>query len=86
MNGELTDTLGIARLSTWRAETFIEALKVLIEQHGQIEEVQAEELLHGGESITDVFLKFRSELVAEAVKEKIDGELLESRKLQVTFA
>ena len=48
-------------------------------------DVTAEELIHGGESVTDVFVRFRSELVAEIVKEKIDGEMLEGRKLQVDF-
>ena len=83
---KLTPTLAVARLSTWRLETFTTHLRALIEQHGQIEEVMTEELVHGGESTTDVFVRFRSELVAEAVKGKINGELLDGRKLQVDFA
>ena len=57
----------------------------MIEQHGAIEAITAKELVHGGESLTDVSVQCRSELVAEQVKEKIDGKLLDGRRLQVTF-
>ncbi|KAK5119150.1 hypothetical protein LTR85_007764 [Meristemomyces frigidus] len=84
---KLTDTLGLARLSTWRVAAFQEAAEQLIEQHGlAFEEVNTKEVVHGDESVTDVFVKFRSELVAEAVKEKIDGEVVGGRKVQVRFA
>lgn len=83
----ITDTLGLARLSTWRIDAFQESADKLIEQHGlDFEEVTTVEVIHGGESVTDVLVRFRSEVVAEAVKEKIDGEIVEGRKLQVTFA
>lgn len=59
---------------------------MLIKQHGAFEEILTEELVHGAESLTDVFVEFRSELVAEAMKEKIDGEMVEGRKLQIEFA
>ena len=80
-----TPIIGIARLSTWRTNTFVESLKTLIGQHGEIEKVHTEELVHGGESVTDVYIEFRSELVAEVVKNKIEGETVEGRKLQVKF-
>ncbi|KAK6392213.1 hypothetical protein LTR65_003985 [Meristemomyces frigidus] len=84
---KLTDTLGLARLSTWRVEAFQEAVEKLIDQHGfAFEEITTTEVVHGGESVTDVCVKFRSELVAEVVKELIDGQMVEGRKLQVKFA
>ena len=83
---KLTPTLGIARIPTWRLETLIESLKTLVENHGEIEEVTTEELVYGDESLIDIFVRFRSELVAEVVKTKIDGELVEGRKLQVNYA
>lgn len=43
------------------------------------------EVIHGGESVTDVCVRFRSEIVAEMVRERIEGEMVEGRKLQVTF-
>ncbi|EMC91244.1 hypothetical protein BAUCODRAFT_319348 [Baudoinia panamericana UAMH 10762] len=83
---EITDTLGLARVSTWRLEAFQLAVTKLINVHGASEAITANELVHGGESVTDVFVRFRSELVAEMVKGKIDGVMVEGRKLQVTFA
>ncbi|KAK5137651.1 hypothetical protein LTR08_007946 [Meristemomyces frigidus] len=85
--GDLTDTLGLARVSTWRVEAFQSAAEALIEQKGfDFVEVTAVELEHGGESVTDVFMKFRSEIVAELVRDVIDGEMVEGRKLQARFA
>lgn len=78
--------LGIARIATWRLKDFTSSLGTLIAEHGQIEDVLGKEIVHGGESVTDVFVQFRSELVAETVKDKISGVLLEGRKLQVEFA
>lgn len=83
---KMTDTLGVARISTWRLETFQIAAEKLVEQHSEFQEVTTRELVHGGESVTDVFFKFRSEVVADMVKEKIDGEMVEGRKLQVKFS
>jgi len=83
---ELTDTLGLARISTWRFSNFIEAAETLIKEHSEIEEVTTSEFEHGEESWTDVYCRFRSELVAGMVKEKIDGEVVYGRKMQVTFA
>lgn len=84
---KLTDTLGLARIATWRIPAFQEAAEKLIEQHGfDFEEITTSEILHGGESVTDVCVKFRSELVAEFVKEKLEGEMIEGRKLQIKYA
>ncbi|KAK3718854.1 hypothetical protein LTR37_004770 [Vermiconidia calcicola] len=81
----LSLTLAIARVSTWRLENFTEGLKALIEHHAVFEEITTDELLYGGESVTDVSVRFRSELVAETVKEKVDGAIVEGRKLQVAY-
>lgn len=83
---QITHTLGIARLATWKLEEFMQALRPVILQHGVIEDVATEDLLHGGESVTDVYVRFRSELVAEVVKANIDGEVVHGRKLQVKYA
>lgn len=64
---------------------FLTAVKDVIEEHGEIEDIETSELVHGGEIMTDVNVSFRSELVAEAVVEKINGEILQGRKLQVKF-
>lgn len=48
--------------------------------------IMTRDLDYGGEPQTDVHIAFRSELVAEAAKEKINAVLLEGRKLQVRFA
>lgn len=74
-------------MSTWRAAGFQEAAEKLLEEHGQAcEEVTTSDLVHGGESVTHISMRFRSELVAETVKEKIDGEVIEGRKLQIKYA
>jgi hypothetical protein len=57
-----------------------------VKEHGEFEEVITNEVIHGAESQTDVCVKFRSALVAEMVKEKISGETVMRRKLQVRFA
>ncbi|KAK3718321.1 hypothetical protein LTR37_005134 [Vermiconidia calcicola] len=81
----LSPTLGIARISTWRLETFTKSLKALIEHHALLEEITTDKLFYGGESVTDVYFRFRNELVAEAVKEKVDGAMVDGRKLQVAY-
>ena len=82
----ISDTLGLARISTWRLPAFQLAAEELVNEHGGFEEVTTSELVHGAESLTDVYFVFRSEVVAEVVKEKIEGEMVMGRKLQVTFA
>ena len=82
-----TSTLGLARLSTWRVEAFQKAAESLLEQHDlDVGEVTTVETIHGGESVTDVFMRFRNELIAEIVKEVTDGEVIEGRKLKLSFA
>lgn len=44
------------------------------------------ELVHGGESVTDVFATFETDLVAELVAEEIRGTIVEGRRLKVVFA
>ncbi len=83
---KISATLGIARLPTWRRDPFTGAIKTLIDQYGEIEEILIEEADYGGERASDIFVKFRSELVAEMVKDRIDGELVDGRKLQVMYA
>lgn len=79
--------LGIARIATWRKTSFVEHLKPLLSEKSTMEdiEVTAKDLDYGGEMRTDICVKFRSELVAEVAKDKIDGVLLQGRKLQVKY-
>ena len=81
-----TATLGIARIATWRLPTFNRAVKTLIEQHGSMAAFQTEEHFHGGESVIDVFVQFDDEVKAKVIKEKINGEMVGERKLQVKYA
>lgn len=64
----------------------MEAVQTLIEKHSELEDLVTRELVHGGESVTDIWAEFESEETAEAVKEKIDGEIIYEKKLQVKFA
>lgn len=83
---KISRTLGLARVSTWRVQAFREEAESLLERHGVIfDEVKAGEIVHGGESVTDVSVEFRSEMVAEMAKEKLDGEMVGGRKLQVKY-
>ncbi|KAK5738039.1 hypothetical protein LTR17_006282 [Elasticomyces elasticus] len=81
-----TTKLGLARISTWRLPAFLAAAEAIIMATGEEGEAETAELIHGGESVTDVFYSFRTELVAGLVMEEIRGQLVEGRKLQVTFA
>ena len=83
---EPTRKLGIARIATWHLGDFLEAIERLVKEHGQIGEATTSELIHGAESVTDVYIEFPSEMVADMVREKIDGEVLLKRKLQIAFA
>lgn len=64
----------------------MEAIQTLIEKHGELEDLVTRELVHGGESVTDIWAEFESEEIAEAVKRKIDNGIIQERKLQVKFA
>ncbi|KAK5675827.1 hypothetical protein LTS10_011558 [Elasticomyces elasticus] len=81
-----TSKLGLARISTWRLPAFLAAAEAIIMATGEEGEAETTELIHGGESVTDVFYSFRTELVAGMVMKEIRGQLVEGRKLQVTFA
>lgn len=64
----------------------METLQTQIEEHAEIEDIVTRELVHGGESVTDIWVEFESEELAETIKEKFDGEIIHERKLQVKFA
>jgi hypothetical protein len=81
-----TKTLGLARVSTWQVSSFQQVAEELITKHGGFERFTTEEVVHGGESVTDIFVVLRSETVAEMVKDKIDGEIVAGRKIQVQFS
>jgi len=84
---KLSSKLGIAHVPTWRLTSFLPAVKILVGEivDGTIEwEMRA--LEDGGESMTDVFVRVRSEVVAEIVREKIQGCLIEGRMVRVGFA
>ncbi|KAF2485776.1 hypothetical protein BDY17DRAFT_322588 [Neohortaea acidophila] len=81
----LTPVLGLARVPTWRLGPFVEAAKQLIRQHGVIEDMAAEELVQGGESVTDVYVRFADEGVAERVKAGVDGSVVLGRVLGVAY-
>ena len=49
-------------------------------------QVTAETVDFGGEERADIFVRFRSELVAEAAMEKMQGVFLNGRKLQLKYA
>lgn len=82
----VSDTLAIARISTWRVDAFVMALKAHIEPDIETDEIMTKELVHGGESMTDVFARFQSELDADMAMERMKGTILLERKLQVRFA
>ncbi|KAK3647022.1 hypothetical protein LTR56_008188 [Elasticomyces elasticus] len=81
-----TTKLGLARISTWRVPTFLTAVEAIIMATGEEGDAETAELIHGGESVTDVFYSFRTDLVAGMVMEEIQGQLVDGRVLQVTFA
>ncbi|KAK5720069.1 hypothetical protein LTR15_007342 [Elasticomyces elasticus] len=81
-----TSKLGLARISTWRLPAFLAAAEIIMAATGEEGEAETAELIHGGESVTDVFYSFRTEVVAGMIMEEIQGQLVEGRKLQVAFA
>ncbi|RMY97619.1 hypothetical protein D0862_07973 [Hortaea werneckii] len=81
------DTLGLARLATWRMRDFREGVeKLLEEQRVGFAEMITEETVHGGESVTDVRLRFRDQGQAEMASGKLEGQMVVGRKLQVRSA
>ncbi len=84
---EPTKMLGIARISTHRLAAFTTALQSTLEKHlDELPELLTRELVHGGESVTDVYLKFEAVEEAEAVMGMIEGGVIGERVLSVTFA
>ena len=81
-----SNVLAIARLSTHRLLAFEKAVRLLIDEYADIEGLTTRELDAGGESVTDVFVEFLDQYDAAMVKQRIDGEMVEGRKLQVRIA
>ncbi len=79
-------TLAVARIAGWRLDTFTESLKALIERHMEHEEITVVSRDIGGEIVVDVYVRFRSEMVAQAAKGDMDGEMLDGRKLRLGYA
>ncbi|KAI7198558.1 hypothetical protein D0869_14350 [Hortaea werneckii] len=80
----ISDTLGVARIATWRMRDFREGVEKLLEEEGvEFAELSAEVTVHGGESVTDVRLRFRDEGAAEVARGKLEGRMVGGRKLQV---
>ncbi|KAI6800606.1 cysteine proteinase [Hortaea werneckii] len=79
--------LGVARVATWRVPGFWEGVEKLLEEEkvGFVELI-TEETVHGGESVTDVKLRFRDEGQAEMARGKLEGQMVGGRKLQVRVA
>ncbi|KAI7198885.1 hypothetical protein KC324_g3533 [Hortaea werneckii] len=81
---EIANTLGVARVSTWRVPGFREGVEKLLEEKGvEVAELTTEETVHGGESVTDVWLRFRDQGQAEMARGKLEGKMVGGRKLQV---
>lgn len=80
-----TSCLGLARLSTWQYPKFEEAMKGLLDVYAAGAELETEEWKHGGESVTDVLARFNSEEQATLIKDQIEGEMVNGRKVQVRF-
>ncbi|GAB1735480.1 hypothetical protein NU219Hw_g3108t1 [Hortaea werneckii] len=80
-------TLDLARVATWRMREFREGVeKLLEEQEVGFAEMITEETVHGGESVTDVRLRFRDQGQAEMARGKLEGQMVGGRKLQVRLA
>ncbi|KAI7240186.1 hypothetical protein KC330_g1382 [Hortaea werneckii] len=83
----ISDTLGVARIATWSVPGFREGVEKLLEEEGVgFAEMNAEETVHGGESVTDVRLRFRDRGQAEMARGKLEGKMVGGRKLQVRWA
>ena len=80
---EPTWVVGLARVPGWELETFKQGDKGVIEQYGEVRDLVTKEVRDGVEDCVDVYAVFRSELVAEVVKDELDGSLVEGRKLRV---
>ncbi|KAI7552158.1 cysteine proteinase [Hortaea werneckii] len=81
---EIANTLGVARVSTWRVLGFREGVEKLLEEEGvEFAELTTEETVHGGESVTDVRLRFRDPGQADMAWGNLEGEMVGGRKLQV---
>jgi hypothetical protein len=81
-----TKMLGLARISTWQVAAFQDSAEKLIAEHGGVGKFVLEELVHGGESVTDVFVVLEDAFIAKGVQEQIDGALVAGRKLQVNLS
>ncbi|RMZ29975.1 hypothetical protein D0859_05911 [Hortaea werneckii] len=85
--GKISDTLAVARVATWRIPAFQTAVEALMEQEGvEYVELSTEETVHGGESVTDVRLRFRDPEQVEMAGGKLEGQMVGGRKLQVRIA
>ncbi|KAI6928392.1 hypothetical protein KC318_g15180 [Hortaea werneckii] len=83
VKSQILDTLGVARVATWRVPGFREGVEKLLEEGGvEFAELSAE-TVHGGESVTDVRLRFRNQGQAEMARGKLEGKMVGGRKLQV---
>ncbi|KAI7279312.1 hypothetical protein KC345_g5449 [Hortaea werneckii] len=84
---DISDTLGVARVATWRIPGFRTGLEALMEKEGvESVELMTEETVHGGESVTDVRIRFRDPGQAEMARGKLEGQMVGGRKLQVRIA
>ncbi|RMY59648.1 hypothetical protein D0865_01964 [Hortaea werneckii] len=80
---QFSDTLGLARVATWRVPGFREGVEKLLEEAGvEFVELSAKETVHGGESVTDVRLRLRDPGQAEMAWGKLEGQMVGGRKLQ----
>ena len=85
--GKISDTLGVARVATWRLRDFREGVEKLLTEEGvEYVELSTQETVHGGESVTDVRLRFRDPGQAEMARGKLEGQMVRGRKLQVRVA
>ncbi|KAI7159095.1 hypothetical protein KC349_g4391 [Hortaea werneckii] len=80
---QFSDTLGVARIATWRVPGFREGVEKLLEEEGVgFAELSTEETVHGGGSVTDVRLRLRDPGQAEMAWGKLEGRMVGGRKLQ----
>lgn len=81
-----TRIVGLARVSAWMLEAFKTSVKEAIEEYGEVRDLMTEQVKDGAEECVDVYAVFRSELVAEVVKDGLDGKLVEGRIVRVRYA
>lgn len=77
--------LVIARISTWRLQTFLAEVKSLIVQGDEAGDVLTKEIRQGAESLTDVCVEFLDEDTADMMRIWMDGAEILGRTLQVRF-